>query len=112
MKAPSLLIQLLIAVLAFGSLPIVVSMLAKIHLLPLAVSLLLAYGAPSWATEHQKALLVMLILSVLYPMLVWGSKIYGWWQEEQYLRGKLLSSATPLNYIEDIQSSGCDEYEL
>lgn len=111
MKAPSLWVQLFIAILAIGSLPTVISILAKIHLLPFAVSLLLAYGAPAWAAEHQKVLAVMLILSTLYPMLVWGSKIYGWWQEEQYLRGKLLATATPLNHIEDIYDSGYDEYD-
>lgn len=112
MKAPSLCVQLLIALLAIGSLPTVISLLAKIHLLPLAVSLLLAYGAPTWAAEHQTALMVALILSVLYPSLVWGSKLYGWWQEEQHLRGKLLASAKPLYSIEDIQDSGYDEYDL
>ena len=78
----------------------------------LAVSLLLAYGAPTWAAEHQAALIVALILSVLYPLLVWGSKLYGWWQEEQYLRGKLLASATPLYSIEDMKDSRYDEYGL
>lgn len=112
MKAPSLWVQLLIAILAIGSLPTVISLLVRIHLLPLAVSLLLAYGAPTWAAEHQAALIVALILSVLYPLLVWGSKLYGWWQEEQYLRGKLLASATPLYSIEDTQDSRYDEYGL
>ena len=112
MKAPSLWVQLIIALLALGLLPTITSLLAKIHLLPLAVSLLLTYGAPAWAAAHQKVLTVMLILSVLYPLLVWGSKLYGWWQEEQYLRGKLLASATPLYSIEDTQDSRYDEYGL
>ena len=109
MKAPSLWVQLFIALLAMGLLPTIISLLAKIHLLPLAVSLLLTYGAPAWTVEHQKALTIMLILSGLYPMLIWGSKIYGWWQEEQYLRGKLLASATPLYSIEDTQDNRYDE---
>ena len=109
MKAPSLWVQLLIALLVIGALPTVITMLAKIHLLPLAVSLLLTYGAPPWAAEHQTVLTVALILSTLYPLLVWGSKIYGWWQEEQYLRGKLLASATPLYSIEDLQDNRYDE---
>lgn len=109
MKAPSLWVQLLIALLAIGSLPTVISLLAKIHLLPLAVSLLMAYGAPTWAAEHQKILTIMLIISILYPLFVWGSKLYGWWKEEQYLRGKLLASATPFYSIEDIQDRRCDE---
>ena len=109
MKAPSLWVQLLIALLAIGALPTAITMLAKIHLLPLAASLLLTYGAPTWAAEHQTVLTVALILSTLYPLLVWGSKIYGWWQEEQYLRGKLLASATPLYSIEDLQDNRYDE---
>lgn len=112
MKAPSLWVQLLIALLAIGALPTVITMLAKIHLLPLAVSLLLTYGAPTWAAEHQTVLTVALILSALYPLLVWGSKIYGWWQEEQYLRGKLLASATPLYSIEDLQDNRYEECDL
>ena len=111
MKAPSLWVQLLIALLAIGSLPTVISLLAKIHLLPLVVSLLMTYGAPTWAAEHQKVLTIMLILSTLYPLLVWGGRLYGWWQEEQYLRGKLLASATPLYSIEDTQDCQYDEYD-
>ncbi len=100
MGAPNMWVQILIALLAIGALPTVITLLAKIRLLPLAVSMLLAYGAPTWAAEHQTALLVALILSVLYPLLVWGGKFYTWWQEEQYLRGKLLASATPLNRVD------------
>ena len=109
MKAPSLWVQLLIALLAIGLLPTITTILAKIHLLPLAISLLLTYGAPTWAAEHQTVLTVALILSTLYPLLVWGSKIYGWWQEEQYLRGKLMASATPLYSIEDLQDNRYEE---
>lgn len=104
MGAPSVWVQILIALLAIGSLPMVVTLLARIHLLPLAVSLLVAYGAPAWAAAHQTQLTIALILSALYPLMVWGSKLYSWWQEELYLRGNLLASATPLNSIEDIGS--------
>ena len=81
MGAPSVWVQILIALLAIGSLPMVVTLLARIHLLPLAVSLLVAYGAPTWAAAHQTQLTFVLILSALYPLMVWGSKLYNWWQE-------------------------------
>ena len=101
MNAPSLWVQLLIAFLGIAALPAVIAMLAKIHLLPLAVSILLLYGAPTWAAEHRTGLIIALILSVVYPLLVLGSKTYRWWQEERYLRGRLLATAVSLNFPGD-----------
>ena len=58
-----------------------------------------------WVPEGEvKAVLQIThgILSILYPVLVWGGKVAKWWQEEQYLRGRLLATATPLNSAEDV----------
>lgn len=102
MGAPSVWVQILIALLAMGLLPMAVTLLARIHLLPLEVSLLVAYGAPTWVVGHQTQLTIVLIFSAIYPLIIWGSKLYCWWQEEQYLRGSLLASAIPLISIENI----------
>lgn len=102
MNAPNLWQQLLIAFLGIVSLPAVITILGKIHLLPLAVYLLAAYSFPLWVSDNPLVSTALLIVTVLYPVLVWGGKAVQWWQEEQYLRGRLLATATPLNSAEDV----------
>ncbi|MBP3683842.1 MAG: hypothetical protein J6J12_02605 [Oscillospiraceae bacterium] len=102
MNAPNLWQQLLIAFLGIVSLPAVITILGKIHLLPLAVYLLAAYSFPLWVSDNPLVSTALLIATVLYPVLVWGGKAVQWWQEEQYLRGRLLATATPLNSAEDV----------
>ena len=102
MNAPNLWMQLLIAFLGVALLPAVITILGKIHLLPLAVYLLAAYSFPLWVSDNRLISTAALIVSVLYPVLVWGGKVAQWWQEEQYLRGRLLATATPLNSPEDV----------
>ena len=102
MNAPNLWQQLLIAFLGIVSLPAVITILGKIHLLPLAVYLLAAHSFPLWVSDNPLVSTTLLILSILYPVLVWGGKAVQWWQEEQYLRGRLLATATPLNTPEDV----------
>ena len=102
MNAPNLWQQLLIAFLAIASIPAVITLLGKLHLLPLAICLLAAYCFPLWVSDNPVLSTILLIVSILYPVLVWGSKVVQWWQEEQYLRGRLLATATPLNTAEDV----------
>ncbi len=102
MNAPNIWQQLLIAFLAVASLPAVITLLGKIHLLPLAVYLLAAYSFPLWASNNPLASTTLLIICILYPVLVWGGKAVQWWQEEHQLRGRLLATATPLNSVEDV----------
>ena len=102
MNAPNLWLQLLIALLGVASIPAVITILGKIHLLPLAVYLLAANSFPLWVSDNRLISTALLIVTVLYPVLVWGSKVVQWWQEEQYLRGRLLATATPLNNPEDV----------
>ena len=102
MNAPNLWLQLLVAFLGVASIPAVIALLGKIYLLPLAVYLLADYSFPLWVSDNPFLSTALLIVSILYPVLVWGGKAVQWWQEEQQLRGRLLATATPLNTAEDI----------
>lgn len=102
MNAPNIWQQLLIAFLAVASMPAVITLLGKIHLLPLAVYLLAAHSFPLWVSDNPFLSTAALIVSILYPVLVWGGKAVQWWQEEQQLRGRLFATATPLNTAEDV----------
>ncbi len=102
MNAPNIWQQLLIAFLAVASIPAVITLLGKTHLLPLAVYLLTAYSFPLWASDNPILSTALLIACILYPVLVWGGKVFHWWQTEQQLRDRLLATATPLNTAEDV----------
>ena len=102
MNAPNLWQQLLIAFFAIVSIPAIITLLGKSHLLSLAVYLLVANSFPLWVSNNPLISTIWLILSILYPVLVWGGKAVQWWQEEQCIRGKLLATATPLNTAEDV----------
>ena len=110
MNAPNLWQQLLIAFLAVASIPAVIMILGKIHLLPLALYLLAAYSFPLWVRDNPVVSTVLLILCVLYPVLVWGGKVVQWWQEEQCIRGRLLATATPLNSEQDVLGPQADNW--
>ena len=110
MNAPNLWQQLLIAFLAIASIPAVITLLGKLHLLPLAICLLAGYSFPLWVSDNPVLSAILLIVSILYPVLVWGGKVVQWWQEEQYLRGKLLATATPLNTAEDVMEPQGDDW--
>ena len=110
MNAPNLWLQLLIAFLGVASIPAVITILGKIHLLLLAVYLLAAHSFPLWVSDNPLVSTTLLIVSILYPVLVWGGKVVQWWQEEQYLRGKLLATATPLNTAEDVMEPQGDDW--
>ena len=110
MNAPNLWQQLLIAFLAIALIPAVITLLGKIHLLPLAICLLAGYSFPLWVSDNPVLSAIMLTVSILYPVLVWGGKVVQWWQGEQYLRGKLLATATPLNTAEDVMEPQGDDW--
>lgn len=95
MNAPSLWLQLLIALVAFSLLPTILAILAKLHILPLAVYLLIADSFPEWIADHWKVCSVLLILFVADPILTWGRKLYIRWKEEQEARAYLLATAVP-----------------
>ena len=112
MNAPNLWQQLLIAFFAIASLPAIITLLGKSHLLPLAVYLLVAYSFPLWVSNNPLISTIWLILSILYPVLVWGGKAAQWWQEEQQLRGRLFATATPMNSVEDVlEQQGNNRYD-
>ncbi len=102
MNAPTIFQQLVIAVVGIASLPLVVALLVKIHLLPLSVYLLAVNSFPAWAQQRQTGCIVALILCIAYPALMWGAKLYRRWQEERYWRGYLLATARKLNRVENI----------
>lgn len=102
MNAPNLWMQLLIAFVGVALLPAVITILGKIHLLPLAVYLLAANSFPLWVSDNRLISTALLIVTILYPVLVWGGKAVQLWQEEQCIRGKMLATATPLNTAEDV----------
>ena len=102
MNAPNMWQQLLIACMAIASIPAVITLLGRIHLLPLAVYLLAAYSFPLWVSDNPALSIILLTVCILYPVSVWGSKVIRWWQEEQYIRGRLLATATPINSAQDV----------
>lgn len=103
MNAPTIFQQLVIAAIGIASIPLVVAILAKIHLLPLSVYLLAVNSFPAWAQQRQTGCTVALILCIAYPALMWGAKLYRRWQEERYWSGYLLATAQKLNRIEDME---------
>lgn len=103
MNAPTIFQQLVIAFIGIASIPLVVAILAKIHLLPLSVYLLAVNSFPAWAQQRQTGCTVALILCIAYPALMWGAMLYRRCQEERYWRGYLLATAQKLNRIKDME---------
>lgn len=98
MNVPSIPVQLLIAALGLVLVPaacgVVVVLLAKLHLLPLALFLgVTKFVFLTWMQSHQMAWWILLGLCVGYAVLMWGLRIFRWCQEERYARGILLARA-------------------
>ena len=98
MNVPSIPVQLLIAALGLVFVPaacaVVVVLLAKLHLLPLALFLgATEFVFPFWMQGHQMAWWIFLGLCAGYAVLMWGLRIFRWYQEERYARGILLARA-------------------
>lgn len=98
MNVPSIPVQLLVAALGLVLVPVacgvVVVLLAKLHLLPLALFLgATEFVFPSWMQSHQMTYWILLGLCVGYAVLMWGLRIFQWCQDERYARGILLARA-------------------
>ena len=98
MNVPSIPVQLLIAALGLVLVPVacgvVVVLLAKLHLLPLALFLgVTKFAFPNWMQNHPMVWWIFLGLCTGYAVLMWGLRIFRWCQEERYARGILLARA-------------------
>lgn len=103
MHAPSMLQQLLIVLAGLAALPLVVTLLAKAHLLFLALYLFATRLCfPEWAESHRLLCYGLLAVSILYPIVMWTLKIRRWRQEERYYTNYLLATATPLYTDEEV----------
>lgn len=103
MHAPSMLQQLLIVLAGLAALPLVVTLLAKARLLPLALYLFaIRLCFPEWAESHRLLCYGLLAVSILYPIVMWTLKIRRWRQEERYYTSCLLATATPLYTDEEV----------
>lgn len=92
--------QLAIVVLILASLPLVITILWKLRLLPLAVSAFLPYlMGGQWASERPELILGLVAGSVLFAILAWGFQIRRWRQERRYDEARLLATATPMYHI-------------
>lgn len=86
--------QLAIVFLILASLPLAVTLLWKLRLLPLA----LYFAAtdlffPNWAASHKGLCLGLLIASILFAILAWAFRIYRWKQEQRYYEDLVLARA-------------------
>ena len=98
--------QLLTVFLILVSLPLVITLLAKIRLLPLALYFVATeLFFPKWSDSHQTVCLILLAVCILYFVLMWVLRIRAWKQEQRYYEAQLLSRATPLFTIEDIENN-------
>lgn len=92
--------QLAIVFLILASLPLVITILWKLRLLPLAVSASLPYlMGQQWAAERPTLCIGLLVASVLFAILAWVFQIRRWRQEQQYSEARLLATAKPLYRI-------------
>lgn len=95
MNAPILWQQLLIAFIAFVSLPAVIALLVKLRVFPLVAFLLIVHSFEGWAQTNETLCLWLFVAFIAYPVLVWGFKLFRWWHEEQQCKQAMLSSAIP-----------------
>ena len=94
--------QLAIVFLILSALPLAVTLLWKLRLLPLAVSVSLPYLiSRQWTAEHSALILGLVAASVLFAILSWAFRLWRWRQERRYYEARLLASATPMYYISE-----------
>lgn len=103
MNAPTFWQQVLIAVLAIFLMPTVIAILAKLHILPITVYLLIADSFPGLIEDHRKLCNVLIAVLIAYPALIWGRKLLQLWREERDAREYLLASAALLKPESDMQ---------
>ena len=92
--------QLLIVLVLLAVTPyivgIVLALLAKLRLLPLAVCGLVLSCLPNWAAAHRPLAIGLLAVCALYPIVYWTLRFIRWRQEERYYAHSLLATAKPL----------------
>ena len=94
--------QLTIVFIILASLPLVITLLWKLRLLPLAVSAFLPYLlGQRWAETHEALLLCLLAASVLFAVLAWVLWFRRRKQEQRYYEDLLLSNAIPMYHINE-----------
>ena len=92
--------QLAVVFLILASLPLAVTILWKLRLLPLALCLAATeLFFPKWAASHETACLCLLAASVLFAILAWAVQIRRWRQEQRNIENRLLATAKPLYRI-------------
>ena len=79
---------------------IVLTLLAKLRLLPLAVCGIVLSCLPNWAAAHRLLAIGFLAICTLYPILYWMLRFIRWRQEERYYTNYLLATAKP-RFTED-----------
>lgn len=89
--------QLLIVLVLLAVTPyivgIVLALLAKLRLLPLAVCGLVLSCLPNWAAAHRPLAIGLLAACALYPIVYWTLRFIRWRQEERYYTNYLLATA-------------------
>lgn len=94
--------QLAIVFVILASLPLVITLLWKLRLLPLAVTLFLpVLLGQEWAVAHQTLLLGLLAASVLFAALAWVLWFRRRKREQQYYENLLLANAIPMYRINE-----------
>lgn len=89
--------QLSIVFLILASLPLAITLLWKLRLLPLALYFVATkLFFPKWAANHGTLCLCLFVVSVLFAVLVWVIQFCRWRQERRYYENRLLATATPL----------------
>lgn len=92
--------QLAVVVLILASLPLVITILWKLRLLPLALCIMVTELLfPKWAASHEAVCLCLFAASVLFAILAWVYQIHRWRQEQRYNENRLLATAKPLYRI-------------
>ena len=91
--------QLLIVLVVLAVTPyivgIILALLAKLRLLPLAVCGLVLSCLPNWTAAHGPLAIGLLTACALYPILYWALRFVRWKQEERYYTNYLLATARP-----------------
>lgn len=94
--------QLAIVGVILASLPLVITLLWKLRLMPLAVTLFLpVLMGREWALAHQTLLLGLLAASVLFAVLAWVLWFRRRKQEQRYYETILLANAIPMYHINE-----------
>lgn len=89
--------QLLIVLGVLAALPLAITILWKLRLLPLAlyfVSTRLFF--PKWAAANEKTCIILFAACALFAVVMWVVRIVLWRREEIERQNDLLARATPL----------------